>query len=244
MEESKVGKQGGKQNVNINSSVGSSGIVIHEILHAAGFIHEQSRSDRDDFVTIISNNIVSGKEHNFDKDIFSENRTSYDFNSIMHYDSNSFGKVVNGVKLNTIVPVNPNKRIFQGSNLSNRDIVGINAVYKTILSVGGTNGGGTPDIRDPQCGIAQKYCSTLKRCIKTESRPQCPEYSCGQGYTCVNGICVNNTSNGGSGVSGGGGSTNPPAQHDCGPGECWCAKEHRCINKGLWSQSKCINMEQ
>lgn len=34
--------------------------VEHEILHALGFFHEQSRYDRDDFVTILFKNIKEG----------------------------------------------------------------------------------------------------------------------------------------------------------------------------------------
>lgn len=37
------------------------GTVQHEILHALGFHHEQVRSDRDDFVTILTKNIQSGQ---------------------------------------------------------------------------------------------------------------------------------------------------------------------------------------
>ncbi|MCL4167289.1 UNVERIFIED_CONTAM: hypothetical protein GTU68_014952, partial [Idotea baltica] len=54
--------------------------------------HEQSREDRNNFVTINFGNIESGKEHNFDQaDVASSTDVgSYDYGSIMHYGPYAF----------------------------------------------------------------------------------------------------------------------------------------------------------
>lgn len=61
-------------------------IVTHEIGHALGFWHEQSRPDRDDHVTVLWENILEGYEHNFYKrsDIIYHG-VKYDIGSQMHY---------------------------------------------------------------------------------------------------------------------------------------------------------------
>jgi hypothetical protein len=50
-------------------------IVIHELLHAVGIAHEQTRPDRDNFVTINYNNIQSGTESNFQRYLTSDVNT-------------------------------------------------------------------------------------------------------------------------------------------------------------------------
>ncbi|KAF2985190.1 hypothetical protein EK904_007504 [Melospiza melodia maxima] len=85
--------QMGLQQLSIGANCDRIGTVQHEFLHALGFWHEQSRSDRDDYVTIVWDRIQSGKEHNFNK--YDDNRSDflnvpYDYNSVMHYSKTAF----------------------------------------------------------------------------------------------------------------------------------------------------------
>lgn len=70
-------------------------MAIHEIGHALGLKHEQSRPDRDSHVTVHFENIEDGREGNFEKeddeDILDE-WFSYDMDSRMHYGRTQFCK--------------------------------------------------------------------------------------------------------------------------------------------------------
>ena len=70
---------------------------MHELMHAAGFWHEQSRADRDDYITINWDNIKSGMEFNFlkyDLRKIDHLGAKYDTCSVMHYGAYAFAKVV------------------------------------------------------------------------------------------------------------------------------------------------------
>ncbi|EPB76305.1 astacin [Ancylostoma ceylanicum] len=93
---SMVGKIGGKQSLSLGSGCIQKGIIIHELMHAVGFFHEQSRTDRDDYITILWNNIQPGMQGQFEKygqGTIQSLGTTYDYSSIMHYG----GKVLQDV---------------------------------------------------------------------------------------------------------------------------------------------------
>ena len=65
----------------------------HELLHATGIYHEQSRPDRDKFVEIHENCISNGEEHNFYKHSTSHTYgLEYNPKSIMHYRKTAFSR--------------------------------------------------------------------------------------------------------------------------------------------------------
>uniref|UniRef100_A0A8C2FRZ2 Metalloendopeptidase n=1 Tax=Cyprinus carpio TaxID=7962 RepID=A0A8C2FRZ2_CYPCA len=57
-----LGMIGGSQTVSLQSpGCMWSGVAAHELMHALGFVHEQSRSDRDHHVSILWENIIDSK---------------------------------------------------------------------------------------------------------------------------------------------------------------------------------------
>lgn len=91
-----VGRQGGKQEMNLQSpGCMSEGTIMHEMIHALGFDHEQNRPDRDDYVNILWDNIVPEYQFAFNKDSPQEYSTfgvAYNPRSIMHYGNHDFSK--------------------------------------------------------------------------------------------------------------------------------------------------------
>ncbi len=127
---SSVGRQGGRQFVVLEGGCGLSG-VIHELGHAIGFWHEQSREDRDTFVEILWNNIQSGEAYNFEKHVSDgDDFGPYDFGSIMHYGATAFGKPdpVTGNPMQTI-RTRGGESIGQRDSLSVGDIASAAAMY-------------------------------------------------------------------------------------------------------------------
>jgi hypothetical protein len=101
-----VGKIGGHQPIIIEPGCQTQEI-LHEMMHALGFVHEQSRTDRDSFIKMKWENIDEQYKINFDivpaTFMALVPYTNFDFNSIMIYAPTIFSK---GSGLPTMEPLN------------------------------------------------------------------------------------------------------------------------------------------
>jgi len=80
------------QPINIGSFAEDVGIIQHELGHALGLLHELARSDRDQYITIIPENIIPDMEFNFDTDPEAHEGSHFDYLSLMMYGAFTFSR--------------------------------------------------------------------------------------------------------------------------------------------------------
>lgn len=120
------------------------GSTIHEIGHALGLYHEQSREDRNSHVRILWENIQENQAHNFQQQIdYAGDVGAYDFDSIMHYRADAFSK--NG---QPTIQTLGGQSIGQRSTLSAGDVAAVKRIYSSD---------------DSDMFIQQTYLDVLKR---------------------------------------------------------------------------------
>ncbi|GMR61102.1 hypothetical protein PMAYCL1PPCAC_31297, partial [Pristionchus mayeri] len=130
---SSIGKVGnGVQELSLeNRGCNSISTATHELEHALGVYHEQSRADRDSYVRVNKDNIPSGSQHNFDSyKTSSSMQLPYDFGSNMHYTPDSFAK---DYRIPTLIAVGAYadyQNSMRGHMPSFLDVLKVNKYYK------------------------------------------------------------------------------------------------------------------
>ncbi|KAI4800731.1 hypothetical protein KUCAC02_007107, partial [Chaenocephalus aceratus] len=121
-----VGRRGYSQTVSLDQQgCLYHSTVQHELLHALRFNHEQCRSDRDQHIRILWENIQSGWAYAFDKINTLNLNTPYDYNSVMQYHRYAFSRN----NKPTMVPIpNANVEFDTANQMSRNDISRLNTL--------------------------------------------------------------------------------------------------------------------
>jgi hypothetical protein len=136
---SSIGMQDRPQYIKVANWCNKDGL-IHEIGHTLGMWHEQGREDRDNYVTVVTDNIKPGKEHNFatikcNQDNVCASAASigdYDYCSIMHYPREAFSKIPGEPTIIPKKPITGCSDIGLAMELSEGDIDAIYATYPEL----------------------------------------------------------------------------------------------------------------
>ncbi|KAI6210196.1 Astacin-like metalloendopeptidase [Aphelenchoides besseyi] len=175
---SNVGRIGGRQQVSIGYGCDAMGIVAHETLHALALWHEQSRTDRDDYINIEWKNIFRGTESNFEKRTprNSENYgQAYDTGSVMHYGSKAFSTDWESYSILTRDP-NYQLTIGQRASISFKDAKMINTRYCTEIcskKLSCENGGYTDPNNCELCKCPDGYGGSLCKSVPPSNLVSC-----------------------------------------------------------------------
>ncbi len=126
-----LGRIGGAQPVRLSEGCGS-GEIVHELMHALGFVHEHSRTDRDLYVEILWDNIEPGYEEQFyvapERWMATYRDVPFDLQSTLLYRADTFARpglqTLRAKGANPLAPLNPTS-----DGLSAGDIQKIRAAY-------------------------------------------------------------------------------------------------------------------
>ncbi|KRY00139.1 Zinc metalloproteinase dpy-31, partial [Trichinella pseudospiralis] len=159
------------------------GVIAHEVAHALGFWHEQSRPDRDRFVNVVWRNIDEGSLAQFLKEQTREVDSKgipYDYGSIMHYRSKAFAK--NGDLYTLLTNVqNYQRTIGQRDHLSFNDIRLMNQIYcsHVCTPLNCQRGGYTDPKKCSRCrcpdGFTGKLCEIMQTAVDWLHSPNYPK---------------------------------------------------------------------
>lgn len=219
-----LGYPNGESRLSVGQNCEYKHVMEHELGHAIGFWHEQSRPDRDDYLEVLWNNIPSGFREAFakyGKDKIDSLGVPFDYTSIMQYPWNAFSTVYGKNTLRpkqTVPEPGPYTRISPADILAARRHYGCDKWDKS-KGGGGKTKEEKPDPKPSGCSDSNKdcpgwksYCSkqggwVQKNCLKT----------CGK--------CTTGT----------GGSDCTDGRSSC-PG--W-AKDGECEKNAVWMKENC-----
>ncbi len=126
--ESNVGRVGGEQTTG-GSAACSLGTLLHEMGHVVGLYHEQSRPDRNTYLTVNTGNVIKGSEANFSQ--LSDNFQDlglFDYGSVMEYIAFAFTR--NGGPVIETIP--PGMPLSNQTGYTAADIDGVQRLYGVI----------------------------------------------------------------------------------------------------------------
>lgn len=104
-------------------------------MHVMGIAHEQCRPDRDNYITILWDNVREENYFDFTKmpaDHFDSYDIPYDFNSLMHYPQNAFAKPDKNITM--FANHDPNLELGQYKAPTDNDLEKVRRMYNCPLS--------------------------------------------------------------------------------------------------------------
>ncbi|KIH63340.1 astacin [Ancylostoma duodenale] len=152
-----VGKTGGRQPLSLDSGCIQVGTIVHELMHAVGFFHEQSRyatemitlksygamckteltiSLKSELLLFFILQNISNTHFGYNLNVIDHLNEPYDYSSIMHYGPYAFS----GSGKKTIVPrKNGAERMGQRIAFSEGDLRKINKLYQCSSNINGNS---------------------------------------------------------------------------------------------------------
>ncbi|CAH1233802.1 TLL1 [Branchiostoma lanceolatum] len=181
-----VGRVGGRQRLSVGNGCEFTHVMIHEIGHAIGFWHEQSRPDRDNWVEVLWDNIEPGLDVAFDKYGKAEIDSlgvDYDYGSIMHYPFNAFPRSPGLETLRALQKVTqqPYKQ------LSEKDVLQVQLMYDYCKER--TDSDLPPDANDPVCDDLDASCASWAAAGECENNINWMLYHCKHSCNTCDGPC-------------------------------------------------------
>ncbi|GAA6215376.1 high choriolytic enzyme 2-like [Lates japonicus] len=122
-----IGRQGNAQTLSLERpGCIQHNVVQHELLHVLGFHHEQNRSDRNQHIRILWQNIEPRYWNQFYIANTLNLNTPYDYNSVMQY--GRFAGSWNSEP--TMVPIpDPSVKFGEATRMSRNDVIRVNRLY-------------------------------------------------------------------------------------------------------------------